>query len=277
MEFTTDVVDRLSPHERRAVRELAGRVAERDGAPPLSDESLVALAAPATHVLMRRDGTVQAYAQLRDGTAELAAEADLEPLLDQIERLSARLVWAHGRRSPVGPALEARRYRMVRELWQLRRPLADLRDAPVPPGVTLRAFRPGRDEDAWVAVNAAAFATHPEQGRMRRADLEARMGEPWFDPAGLLMAWAGDDLVGFHWTKVHAGTPLGEVYVLAVAPAAQGQRLGAALLWAGLHHLAAAGCDTVLLYVDGDNAAAMALYEKAGFERYDLDAQYARR
>src|SRR5205814_7416943 len=121
-----------------------------------------------------------------------------------------------------------------------------------------RSFRPGRDEDAWIEVNAAAFANHPEQSRVVRADLEARMAEPWFDPAGFLLAERAGELLGFHWTKVH-GDGLGEVYVLGIAPAAQGLGLGPALLVRGLRYLADRGCPTVLLYVDGDNDAAMQL------------------
>ena len=56
-------------------------------------------------------------------------------------------------------------------------------------------------------------------------DLAARMAEPWFDPAGLLVADTGTRARGFHWTKQH-DADLGEVYVVAIDPAAQGQGLG---------------------------------------------------
>jgi mycothiol synthase len=67
---------------------------------------------------------------------------------------------------------------------------------------------------------------------------------------------------------------LGEVYVLGIAPAAQGLGLGKALLLRGLHHLAGRGCTDVLLYVEGDNTAARRLYETAGFAEYDVDVQW---
>ena len=123
------------------------------------------------------------------------------------------------------------------------------------------------------AVNAAAFAGHSEQGRWTRADLLAREAEPWFDPAGFLLAERENVLLGFHWTKVHADG-MGEVYVLGVDPAAHGLGLGSALLTRGLAWLAARGCAEVLLYSDEDNAGALRLYDKFGFRRYDVDVQW---
>ena len=146
-------------------------------------------------------------------------------------------------------------------------------DPPLTSDVTVRAFVPGVDDDAWLAVNAAAFATHAEQGKWTHADLAARLAEPWFDPAGFLLADRGGELLGYHWTKIHPDQ-LGEVYVLGVAPAAQGLGLGRALLVRGLRYLAERGCRAVLLYVDGDNAAAIALYERSGFSRDDVDVQW---
>ena len=94
----------------------------------------------------------------------------------------------------------------------------------MPDGVTVRGYEPG-DADEVLRVNAAAFAHHPEQGSMDADDLAARMAEPWFDPAGLLVADTGDRALGFHWTKQH-DADLGEVYVVAIDPAAQGRGLG---------------------------------------------------
>ncbi len=221
-------------------------------------------------------GEVDGYAQLDDDVAEIADLADATPaLLAELERLVPQpIVWSHGKRSPVAAAAMARGYTKHRVLWQLRRPLSDVPAGPLPEGVRLRAFVPGQDEDAWLAVNAAAFADHAEQGRWTRADLEAREREPWFDPSGFLLAFRDDMLLGFHWTKVHR-TGIGEVYVLGVAPQARGLRLGTALLNAGLAYLIGRGVPEVMLYVDESNSAAMRMYERSGFAPYDVDAQYA--
>jgi mycothiol synthase len=96
------------------------------------------------------------------------------------------------------------------------------------------------------------------------------MAEPWFDPAGLIVAVTGDRMLGFHWTKVHSPSH-GEVYVVAIDPEAQGRGLGRALTLAGLHHLAARGLDEVLLYVESDNAPAIAVYSRLGFTHSPAD------
>jgi mycothiol synthase len=274
------VLDTLPRDVSDEVRTLINTVRHRDGPPPLSDHAMLLLteAQPRLrHLVARADSALTGYAQLDEDTAEIADLAGAsDALLAALEPMAPRLVvWSHGKRSPVAAAAVARGYVKHRTLWQLHRTLADLPHQPVPAGVTLRSFVPGQDEDAWLALNAAAFADHAEQGRWTRVDVEAREAEPWFDPAGFLLAERDGALVGFHWTKVHPdGT--GEVYVLGVSPRAQSGGLGLALLSAGLEHLAARGVRDVLLYVDDSNAAAMGLYRRYGFTPYDLDVQYAR-
>lgn len=256
---------------------LARRIEAEDGAPPLSDQTLSHLHSPAVdHAVLRADGRLAGYAQRDGDSAELATTVSaLGDLLDHLDRPGLR-VWAHGRRSRLVPVLEARGWARARELHQLRRPLGTVpAEPPLPAGVAVRPFVVGRDDDAWLVVNAAAFAAHPEQGRWTAADLQARIAEEWFDPAGFLLAERGSELLGYHWTKVHPDGA-GEVYVLGISPAAQGLGLGNALLVRGLRHLAGRGCPTALLYVDGDNAGAIRLYERAGFGPFDLDIQWAR-
>ncbi len=44
----------------------------------------------------------------------------------------------------------------------------------------------------------------------------------------------------------------------------------------GLHHLDLSGAERAELYVEGDNAAALRLYERLGFAVDEVDVQYAR-
>lgn len=163
----------------------------------------------------------------------------------------------------------------------MRRPLHDLPAYAVPDGVVVRGFRP-EDEPALLEVNRTAFAHHPEQGHMSHEDFLERTGESWFDPAGLLVAVPADDatglppLLGFHWTKEHRDEDpaYGEVYVVAVNPKAAGRGLGTVLTAAGLEHLASRGLGSVVLYVDGDNAPAIAVYTNQGFTTDRVEVQY---
>lgn len=185
-------------------------------------------------------------------------------LLEQILADGVVTAWSHGDHPAAAALASSHGFDRVRELWVMRRATAPLPDLVVPDGVTLRSYQPG-DADALIRVNAAAFAHHPEQGAMDAADLAERMAEPWFDPAGLLLALDGDRLLAFHWTKQHSPV-LGEVYVVGVDPSAQGRGLGRLVTLAGLHHLQdGLGVHEVLLYVESDNTAAIATYAGLGF------------
>jgi mycothiol synthase len=280
MPLSTALVPPLDAPTRAKVQSLADAIEASDGEPPLSDQALTQLGtSDVVHVVAYDGDRLVGYAQLDGTSLELAGDAAaVTALLDTVEhRGDADLrVWSHGQRSPVGGVLESRGYAQVRLLHQLHRSLAEpLPEIAVAEGVSIRAFVPGQDEQAWLRVNAAAFATHAEQGRWTLADLAAREAEPWFDPAGFFLAERDGKLLGFHWTKIHAdGT--GEVYVLGIDPSAQGLKLGPALLVRGLAYLAGRGCDEVLLYVDDDNAAAMGLYERLQFRSHDSDSQWRR-
>lgn len=301
------VVDEASAADQRDAGALIDEATRVDGQSAVSEQGRLLLREGARegvrHLLLRRKGDLVGYAQV-DGTDRdeaPAAELLVHPgergrgyggaLVDAVLRETGGRVrvWAHGGH-PAARHLAARLdLELFRELRQLRCPLAGLSlDAPpLPADVTLRTFVPGRDEEAWLALNAAAFADHAEQGALTRQDLDARMAEPWFDPAGFFLAVRAEDsggaapgerLVGFHWTKVHTAEGLGEVYVLGVRPGEQGTGLGKALTRAGLRYLAEdRGLATAMLYVDADNTAAVRLYEGMGFRTHETDLMYRTR
>lgn len=283
---------------------MADRAAAADGVAPISGHVLAAVRAGAADVLTStvESGDVPAPAGVAVAIEHDPAEVAVDPAtrgrgigteLVRAAVLRQGAVWAYGD-LPAARAVATRLgLRRGRVLLQLRRslPLESAIGPDAPAGVRIRTFRPGHDEPEFLAVNARAFATHPEQGRLDLAGLRAEMAQDWFDPDGFFLAVSEPDgrLLGFHWTKVHphdesfgsvgAGPagPIGEIYVLGVDPGASVRGLGGALAAAGLRHLADRGLRTVQLYVEADNVRAVRLYERLGFVVHLTNVVYRQR
>lgn len=280
----------VSPEQ---VLELARAVEREDHVAALSEQTLLEVRRPTRtveHVLAVEDGTLAGYAQVDRGEAGTDAGASAElavhpthrrrgvgrALLDAVRRGGPVSVWAHGN-LPAAQALAAGAgLRVVRELMQMSAPLGPVETPPHHPGVRVRPFEPGRDEEAWVSLNARAFADHPEQGRMTVADLRAREAEDWFDPALVWLAHTegSDSPVASMWIKVVPGADEGEIYALGVDPDAQGRGLGGMLTRRAVAELARRGLRTATLYVEGDNEAALRTYRREGFHCVAIDVQY---
>lgn len=312
MDTHVEVHGRLGDDQVAAVLALVEAAAEADGVRPINEHVTL-------HLRYGGDPGAKAvliYVDKAAGTErELAGFAHLDPI-DPVEGPSGELVihpafrrrglgrslleavlaesggrlrvWAHGDHPGASRLAASLGLTRARSLWRMRRSLsAPLPPVTLPEGVRLRTFEPGRDEEAWLALNATVFAAHPEQGSWTLADLKRREQEPWFDPAGFFLAVRHgspdrrERLVGFHWTKVHDETAdgqerIGEVYVVGVAPDERGSGLGRALTLAGLEHLRSLGLAQAMLYVDEENTPAIRLYRSLGFTRWDTDVMYRR-
>lgn len=289
------------------IRELIDEVAADEGHSPLGEHKQVQLTEGVGDwlgVLAREPDSrrLRAYAHARWGppgatprvAVELVAASDhrddalaarlLEEVRSALRRAGGGVLhlWVHGARDSADTVGARLGLAVQRELAFMHRPLEHPPTATLPEGVVLAAHRPGADDAELLRVNNAAFAGHPENGDWSQRDLDLRRSLPWFDPADLLSAWRGAQLLGFHWTKRHmpdagevAGdTPTGEVYVLAVDPGAHGAGLGRGLLRAGLAHLHERGCRRGVLYVDRASRPAVALYESEGFATVSLEVCY---
>jgi mycothiol synthase len=293
------------------VLSLAAAAGRADGVGPLSEQVRLHLRyggdPAARNLLLRLGPGLAGYAHLglADPAEGRSGELVIHPayrrrglglalaraVLSEENALPVRL-WAHGDLPAAARLAAATGFRRARALWQMRRSLRDAVDEPqLPPGISLRTFIPGQDEADWIVLNARAFAGHPEQGKWTRADLEHREAAPWFDPDGFFLAERDGHLAGFHWTKIHkpeaahpgggrpetgqSGDPVGEVYVVGVDPAEQGTGLGRVLTLAGLRYLQERKMPAVMLYVDGDNTAAIRLYSRLGFTHTATDVMYA--
>lgn len=269
------------------VRDLMIRVskecAEADGQNPLDEAALLRMK---NHGLIGSRLWVddkRGFALLHDGALELAVAPEhrgqgIGGALAAAAGDEAVTAWSHGDHPAAAALAERHGFTRARELWVMRRPVAGLPAVEVPPVCEIRSYTDA-DRDELLRVNAEAFATHPEQGKMDAANLAERMAEPWFDPAGLLVVVEDGRMLGFHWTKKHSNE-VGEVYVVATDAAARGRGIGKALTLAGLRHLAGVldQDGEVILYVESDNLPARGLYDSLGFTHAaeDTHVQYRR-
>ncbi len=286
----------LSDAEQAGIRELIGAATAVDGVAPVGDQVLRELGLDRTRHLLATDGTrLVGYLNLAPAGADDPAMAELVVHPDARRRgTGAALaraglaeggagtrIWAHGNLEAARSLAATLDLKVARELLQMRRSLSDLPPLRTAEGVRISTYEGPQDDAEILRVNNAAFAWHPEQGGWTEQEIAERRSEPWFDPDGLFEAFdeRTGALLGFHWTKVHAGVGddagLGEVYIVGVDPAAQGRGLGSVLTLLGLHHLAERSLPTVLLYVEADNSAAVATYRNLGFEVFGVDAAYA--
>ena len=311
-----DIVERLDAGQLSAVLALTKAAEAADLVAPLSEQVLLAArggdTAGSTHFLAYAGTHLAGYAHLQPGLAAEAATAEV--VVDPADRRQgvgtvliraledalapraetpqpeavALQIWSHGHLEGARALAARDGYATVRELWAMRRSLTSeagpLPAVVLPAGFRSRQFVVGQDEDAWLRVNARAFADHPEQGRMTRHDLDRRIAEPWFDARGFILI---EDtrggvpvLAASHWTKIVPADPQvspaeGEVYVVGVDPAYQGLGLGRAVTVLGLAHLRERGLTRAMLYVDADNDAAVATYSRLGFTRFAADVMYS--
>lgn len=292
----------LEPDATAAVVALLGAAEATDGARALSEQAELALhhrRAGTLHLGVYEAGELAGYLQVALGDQPVA-EGVVAPVFRRQGLGTALLrrgraeaggplhIWAHSGGDAAKSFLTGLGATRVRRLLQMSRELdaASVPGATLPAGVRVRSFVIGQDEQALLEVNRLAFAHHPEQGAMTLADLNDRIAEPWFDPAGLLLLEesATGELLGFHWTKVHPATATepatGEVYVIGLAPKGQGHGLGRTLVVIGLAHLASPAATPsgpvtrAILYVEADNASALAIYTGLRFAIAHVDEQY---
>lgn len=273
----------LTPTMQEALRRLIADITEHDGVSPINESGSLCIEGEreADFFFMGRRSDPHGFVvcDARDQTLmggvhpDHRAEGMAEELLG--EALAAHpdySVWAFGTRP--GTAAVAKRLGLtpVRALLRMERSLGAVDEPVLPDGYEVSTYTP-EDAEAIVAVNAAAFDRHPEQGKLTVREFVQLTEQPWFDPAGLILVKKAGVLAGFHWTKRH-GDALGEVYVIAVAPGHEGRGLGRYLLAEGLRHLADQGDQRVQLYVEESEERVVAMYRAAGFDVVQTDTSY---
>jgi mycothiol synthase len=292
----------LSKSQIDGVIELINAAAAQDGTPPISEHIILHLRHGGdksdSHLIMERENKVIAYAHIdaTDLVAGPSVELVVHPdhrksglgkeLLSKSKEIcgSKMRLWAHGDLSAAQKLADENGFERIRTVIQMRKALADL--STNQHDFAIRTFLPGLDNEEWLALNNKVFENHPEQGAWSLKDLQTRLAESWFDPAGFFVATQDNKLIGFTWTKIHGGhshkhdnqteqhdhDPIGEIYITAVATSGTG--LGKVLTQTALAYLKANGLITAMLYVDSDNEIALNLYKSLGFAQSSQDVMY---
>lgn len=243
------------------------------------------------HVLLDEMASIVGYAQAAWHGAnetgghwaiEIVADGGHREVADVLSLIEAVRFDLEGARATIwarsgyaGLAARAGGWQEQRVLLEMRRSLPIENLTPDLGEALVTTFRVGVDEGAWLDVNNAVFAGHPENGDMTRLDLETRMAQQWFDPAGFFLAWIDQQLVGSCWTKLHENG-VGEIYIIGVAPGWEGRGLGKGLVAVGLDHLGTVRhARQGMLFVEASNRRATQLYEQLGFQVKDRVSAYA--
>lgn len=297
--LTPELVTLATDPSFLAARELISEAEAHDGVSPVSDQAMLAATqGQRTLLVFSEDDTQVAVGIIGDGEVDLVVRPDARghgvgtsALRDLLAESSGELrAWAHGDNPAAEALLTQAGFAPVRSLFRMALDPALLphhgrspESLEPPTGFTLRRFAaadPG-DINAWVKVNAAAFATHPEQGRITAADFRLVMAEPWFNPGDLFLLAAPDGtLAGSTWIKTVSGDPGTppecELYAIGIHPEYAGHGFGRFLLDVTLARMAQHDPSRVSLYVDGDNERAVQLYLRAGFTVDSRSRQWAR-
>ena len=269
------------PDDVKSLEKLFARCEKSTGRYPLSEHkyrALIGVSVVGAGFVVEESGTPVGYIHVleskRSGLFELEMaidpalagrfeEALLGRSLSEISRKGGdtACLWVY---SPIDEeSLQRFGFEQSRSLHQMSVPLPAL-PPPVHPGIDIRGFAPG-DEEALLVLNNRSFGNHPEAGQWTLDDLTLRRGYGWYDEEGIRMAWRGERLVAFCWTKVHPDE-VGEIYLIATEPELRGTGLGRVIALEGLRYLAEIkGSRTGMLYADGGNGGAMGLYESIGF------------
>lgn len=287
-----------------------------DGFSPISDQAFIA-ASRGERELSRFDAEnddAVAFGVVGEGELDLVVRPDargrgvgstaIAELLGESDRGRELRAWAHGENPSATAILERSGFRPVRELLRMTLDPSQLPTAaedPVAPrqfdgGFRTAFYDPASSTQAtdWVRVNAAAFADHPEQGKMTVDDFTSLTREEWFAPDDLILCFTansdetnGDErLAAYAWVKTLRDAPNEhdatgtrtscELYAIGVHPDHAGHGLGRALLDTVLDRMAQHRPERVSLYVDGDNERAVDLYVRNGFEIEQRSTQWLR-
>jgi mycothiol synthase len=230
-------------------------------------------------------GTVLGYADVSDASSggkilwgDVRADHESAPmLLDFVEDRARELaadgakikIWSPELNDAWRALLESRGYGLDHYSFRMWIDLdGDIADPEWPEGIVVRTYRRDQDETAVYETHQETFSEERDFSRDPFDDwVQWSYREP-FDPELWFIAEKDEEIAGILLGRPERGgdTSLGWINILGVRKSRRGHGLGQALLRHAFREFRGRGKRRAGLGVDGENAAAIRLYERAGMK-----------
>jgi len=170
--------------------------------------------------------------------------------------------------------------RYIRVFFELQLAADNFQLAPIIPGKYINRRLLRGEEDRLTALQNRSFAGSWGFNPNTAAQINYWLNMSGCSPDDVTMVYDQDTPVGYCWTRLDpanykAGSNIkGLIHMLGVDPEFRKKGIGRMALAAGISYLKSHGVETVMLTVDSQNPAALALYETAGFVPYSKTEWY---
>jgi len=163
-------------------------------------------------------------------------------------------------------------FKFIRQFYELQLDFNNIRLPDLEPsGYIIRNL--GHDEaDKLTQLQNRAFADSWGFNPNTPDEISYRINLSSCSPENIMMAYLKNHPIGYCWTRIMlednsaAGGMKGEIHMLGVDPAYRKKGIGRNVLLAGLADLKSKGVTIVELTADGEDPAAIGLYESVGFK-----------
>ena len=170
--------------------------------------------------------------------------------------------------------------RYIRVFFELKLDTDNFQLTPIDPGIYINRSLLRGKVDRLAALQNRSFAGSWGFNPNTAAQISYWLNMSGCSPDDVIMVYDQDTPVGYCWTRLDpaknktGANNKGLIHMLGVDPEFRKKGIGSIALAAGISYLKGKGVETVMLTVDSQNPAALALYESAGFVTYSKTEWY---
>ena len=138
----------------------------------------------------------------------------------------------------------------------------------LPETYRVRSFILGKDDEVLTDLQNTAFREHWGFCPNSVEEIRNRVKMERSQPEGILLIENESSIAGYNWTLLseNSGDKVGWIAMTGIHPNFRRNRLGRAVVLAGMHSLIKRGAKSIELEVDSENTPARELYKSLGFQ-----------